>query len=123
MRLKGQLWYSLSRRGRFELLQDPNLVTRQAVEAEFDATVREDIEKFRAAATGFMAGELTDDEFRAQRLRRGVYSQRQPGVHMIRTKVPGGILTADQMDNLAEVSEVFADNKGHGEPAFGVAGR
>jgi len=113
MRLESQLWYSLSRRGRFELLQDPNLVTRQAVEAEFDATVREDIEKFRAAATSFMAGELTDDEFRAQRLRRGVYSQRQAGVHMIRTKVPGGILTAAQMDNLAEVSELYADNKGH----------
>ncbi|MFN0101442.1 MAG: nitrite/sulfite reductase [Bryobacteraceae bacterium] len=95
------------------MLQDPNLITRQAVEADFDATVREDIERFRAAATGFMAGELTDDEFRAQRLRRGVYSQRQPGVHMIRTKIPGGILTADQMDNLAEISETFAENKGH----------
>lgn len=95
------------------MLQDPNLVTRQAVEAEFDATVREDIEKFRAAANGYMAGELTDDEFRAQRLRRGVYSQRQAGVHMIRTKVPGGILTADQMDSLAGVSDEFAEGKGH----------
>jgi len=95
------------------LLQDPNLITKQAVEAEFDATVRADIEKFRAAANKFMAGELTDDEFRAERLRRGVYSQRQPGVHMIRTKIPGGILTADQMDNLAEVSELFAEDKGH----------
>ncbi|HEU0122274.1 MAG TPA: nitrite/sulfite reductase [Bryobacteraceae bacterium] len=95
------------------MLQNPNLVTRPEVEAEFDATVREDIEKFRAAATGFQAGELTDDQFRAQRLRRGVYSQRQPGVHMIRTKIPGGILTADQMDVLAAVSEEFAENKGH----------
>jgi sulfite reductase beta subunit-like hemoprotein len=95
------------------LLQDPNLVTRSAVEAEFDATVREDIEKFRVAANGYIAGELTDDEFRAQRLRRGVYSQRQPGVHMIRTKVPGGILTADQMDNLADVADEFAEGKGH----------
>jgi len=104
--------FSIKKR-EIDLLQDPNLVTRQAVEAEFDATVREDIEKFRAAATGYMAGQLTDDEFRAQRLRRGVYSQRQTGVHMIRTKIPGGILTADQMDTLAEVSETFAENKGH----------
>lgn len=95
------------------MLQDPNLVTRQAVEAEFDATVREDIEKFREAAKSYMAGELTDDQFRAQRLRRGVYSQRQVGVHMIRTKIPGGIFTADQMDNLADVAETFAEGKGH----------
>ncbi|MBI2686690.1 MAG: nitrite/sulfite reductase [Acidobacteria bacterium] len=95
------------------MLQDPNLVTRQAVEAEFDATVREDIEKFRAAATEYTAGGLTDDQFRAQRLRRGVYSQRQVGVHMIRTKIPGGILTADQMDTLAEVADVYAEGKGH----------
>jgi sulfite reductase beta subunit-like hemoprotein len=83
------------------------------VEAQYDATVREDIEKFRAAANGFMAGELTDDQFRAQRLRRGVYSQRQPGVHMIRTKIPGGIMTSDQMDVLAAVAEEFAEGKGH----------
>ena len=95
------------------MLQDPNLVTRQEVEANFDATVREDIEKFREAAKSYIAGELTDDQFRAQRLRRGVYSQRQPGVHMIRTKIPGGILTADQMDNLAEVADTFAEGKGH----------
>ncbi len=95
------------------MLQDPNLNTRQAVEAEYDATVREDIEKFRDAANGYIAGELTDDQFRAQRLRRGVYSQRQAGVHMIRTKVPGGILTADQMDVLAAVADEFAEGKGH----------
>lgn len=95
------------------MLQEPNLNTQQAVEAQYDATVREDIEKFRAAANGFMAGELTDDQFRAQRLRRGVYSQRQPGVHMIRTKIPGGIMTSDQMDVLAAVAEEFAEGKGH----------
>jgi sulfite reductase beta subunit-like hemoprotein len=95
------------------LLQDPDLVTRQAVEANYDATVREDIEKFRTAANGWMAGELTDDQFRAQRLRRGVYSQRQLGVQMIRTKIPGGIMTADQMDVMAAVADEFAEGKGH----------
>lgn len=95
------------------MLQDPNLVSREAVESNFDQTVREDIEAFRAAANQYQAGELTDDQFRAQRLRRGVYSQRQLGVHMIRTKIPGGILTADQMDVLAAVADEFAEGKGH----------
>jgi sulfite reductase beta subunit-like hemoprotein len=82
-------------------------------EAEYDATVRADIEQFRAHAEKFTAGEITDDQFRAQRLRRGIYGQRQPGVQMIRTKVPGGILTTRQMDQLALIADEFGGGKGH----------
>lgn len=90
-----------------------NTPTREAVEAAYDRTVREDIERFRAVAADYLAGSLTADQFRAERLRRGVYSQRQEGVHMIRTKVPGGIMTAEQMDCLADVADEFAAGKGH----------
>jgi len=86
---------------------------QQQAEAGYDATVRADIELFRAHAEKFTAGGLTVDEFRAQRLRRGVYTQRQPDVHMIRTKIPGGILTAAQMDQLARVADDFGGGKGH----------
>lgn len=82
-------------------------------EAEYDATVRADIELFRSYAEKFVAGEITDDQFRAQRLRRGIYGQRQAGVQMIRTKVPGGILTARQMDQLALIADEFGGGKGH----------
>ena len=91
-----------------------NLLNLQAeTEAQYDATVRADIELFRSYAEKFMAGGLTDDEFRAQRLRRGVYSQRQAGVHMIRTKIPGGSMTAAQMDQLASIADEFCAGKGH----------
>ena len=73
------------------------LTEQQLVEQEYDRVVREDIELFRSQAALKTAGKMTDDELRPQRLRRGVYSQRQPDVHMIRTKVPGGLLTSDQM--------------------------
>lgn len=86
---------------------------REAVEASYDLTVREDIELFRRQAAQYTAGELTADEFRPFRLRRGVYTQRQEGVHMIRTKVPGGQLTAAQMDRLAEVAERWGGGRGH----------
>ncbi len=82
-------------------------------EVQYDATVRADIELFRSYAEKYMAGGLTDDEFRAQRLRRGVYSQRQAGVHMIRTKIPGGSMTAAQMDQLANIADEFCAGKGH----------
>src|SRR6202171_4409779 len=90
-----------------------NRTLQQQTEAEYDATVRADIELFRAHSEKFTAGGLTVDEFRAQRLRRGVYTQRQPDVHMIRTKIPGGILTAAQMDQLARIGDEFGGGKGH----------
>ncbi len=91
-----------------EALLDPGLNA-----AEYDRIVRQDIEEFRDQASKYLAGDLTEDELRPWRLRRGVYGQRQPGVHMIRTKVPGGTLTAAQMDQLARVSDVFAGGKAH----------
>ncbi len=94
-----------------EAIQFDNLQLQ--TEAEYDATVRADIEQFRSNAEKFVAGEITDDQFRAQRLRRGIYGQRQPGVQMIRTKIPGGILTARQMDQLALIADEFGGGKGH----------
>jgi len=84
-----------------------------ATEAAYDATVRADIELFRSYAEKFMAKQISDDDFRAQRLRRGVYGQRQADVHMIRTKIPGGLLTAAQMDQLARIADEFGGGKGH----------
>ncbi len=83
------------------------------LELEYEQTVRADIEAFRKNAEDYVAGRITEDEFRGFRLRRGVYGQRQPDVHMIRTKVPGGQLLAHQMDQLADISDEFAEGKGH----------
>jgi sulfite reductase beta subunit-like hemoprotein len=84
-----------------------------SVDIEYDRVVREDIELFRRQAGSFMAGQITDAQFRAFRLRRGVYGQRQAGVQMIRTKIPGGMLTARQMETLAEVADTWGGGKSH----------
>jgi sulfite reductase beta subunit-like hemoprotein len=86
---------------------------QQLLEQQYDKTVREDIELFRSQAHAYNAGQLTADQFRPFRLRRGIYTQRQEGVHMIRTKVPGGLLTSRQMRQLALVADEFAGGKGH----------
>src|SRR5277367_894263 len=96
-----------------EILSTPESDIVAQAEAAYDATVREDIEIFRSHAEKWVAGEINDDQFRAQRLRRGIYTQRQAGVHMIRTKIPGGILTARQMDSLADIADDFCGGKGH----------
>jgi sulfite reductase beta subunit-like hemoprotein len=86
---------------------------RADFEHQHDETVRAEIERFRGNINEYLAGNLTDDQFRALRLRFGCYGQRQPGVQMIRTKIPGGKLTAAQLDALAAVSDEFAAGKGH----------
>src|ERR1700683_3777684 len=90
------------------VLTDP-----QVTEQQYDSTVREDIELFREQAQLNLSGQLTDDQFRPFRLRRGIYSQRQAGVQMIRTKVPGGLLTARQMRQLGHIADEFGGGKGH----------
>lgn len=96
-----------------EITEAPVFPATSQVEVEYDKIVRADIENFRQDINKFLAGEINDDQFRAHRLRRGIYSQRQPGVQMIRTKVPGGTLTASQMRQLARVADDFAGGKGH----------
>jgi sulfite reductase beta subunit-like hemoprotein len=96
-----------------EILEAPVYPANTQLEADYDKTVRADIESFGQYITKFLAGEIDDNQFRAQRLRRGCYSQRQAGVHMIRTKVPGGTLTAPQFRQLARVADEFGGGKGH----------
>ncbi|MCC6368795.1 MAG: nitrite/sulfite reductase [Bryobacterales bacterium] len=96
-----------------EITEAPVFSAASPIEAAYDKTVRDDIETFRSYALKFLAGEITDDQFRAQRLRRGIYGQRQPGVHMVRTKIPSGTLLASQLRQLARVADEFGGGKGH----------
>ena len=86
---------------------------KESCENDYDRIVRSDIEAFREKAEDYLAGRLTDDEFRPFRLRRGIYGQRQPRVHMVRTKIPGGLLTAGQMRQLARIADEFAAGRAH----------
>ena len=85
---------------------------RDEFNQQHDQTVRAEIEAFREKAAAFVAGQISDDDFRPYRLRFGCYGQRQPGVQMMRTKVPGGMLTAEQMERLADVADFVGGGKG-----------
>src|SRR4026208_89443 len=63
-----------------------------------------DVDEFVATLERYERGELTPDQWRAFRLVRGTYGQRQTvDAQMLRIKVPQGILTGDQLAALAEV--------------------
>ena len=82
-------------------------------ETAYDQTVRTEIERFRGNIADFQSGGMTDDEFRGLRLRFGTYGQRQPGVQMIRTKFPGGVITSRQTRQLGRIADDFCGGRGH----------
>jgi sulfite reductase beta subunit-like hemoprotein len=92
---------------------EQNLNESDLFEIEHDRTVRQEIETFRERAAKFLAGEITENEFRPFRLKHGIYGQRQSGVQMVRCKIPSGMLTARQMEQLAEGADEFGGGKGH----------
>jgi sulfite reductase beta subunit-like hemoprotein len=73
-----------------------------------------EIDEFVSTLGKYERGEITPDEWRAYRLVRGTYGQRQSDdAQMLRVKVPQGLLTADQLDVLAEVGERYSRGFGH----------
>src|ERR1700676_3027820 len=94
------------------LTQDA-LIQRETLENQYDKTVREEIETFRIKAISFVAGEIDEAAFRPFRLKHGIYGQRQPGVQMVRCKIPGGLLTAPQVEQLARIADEFGGGRGH----------
>src|SRR5437870_389493 len=89
------------------------LIHNEELEIQHDRTVREEIEIFRRKAEAFLAGEITENDFRPFRLKHGIYGQRQAGVQMVRTKIPSGLLTARQVEQLARVADEFGGGRGH----------
>jgi len=73
-----------------------------------------EIDDFVATLDRFERGELTPDQWRAYRLVRGTYGQRQTAdAQMVRVKIPQGVLTADQLAALADVAERYSRGFGH----------
>jgi sulfite reductase beta subunit-like hemoprotein len=74
----------------------------------------DELDRFEAAVKQYLAGQLDPEEFRRMRLWHGVYGQRHlVDVHMVRTKLPGGVLTPDALDAMADVSERYSRGWGH----------
>lgn len=73
----------------------------------------EEIETFEAEAFRTMAGEVSNDLFKPFRLQYGIYGQRQPGVQMIRIKIPFGGISANQLRRVAELADRHATAVGH----------
>ncbi|OAV42788.1 nitrite reductase [Lewinella sp. 4G2] len=78
-----------------------------------DAPARADIQELVDRIYAYQRGQEDEDRFKHYRLTRGVYGQRQLGVHMFRTKIPFGHVTPDQLIALADMSERHTNGRLH----------
>ncbi|TRX56121.1 HEPN domain-containing protein [Fulvivirga sp. M361] len=74
---------------------------------------RKDILELQSKIKNFKQGEIQEERFKAFRLARGVYGQRQQGVQMFRIKLPFGKITAEQLVRLADLSEQYTNGNLH----------
>ena len=72
-----------------------------------------DLKDYRDALDRRLAGEWDEEKFTSFRLRFGVYGQKQPGVQMVRIKIPGGIVPTPWLKTLAHVNREFAQGPAH----------
>lgn len=76
--------------------------------------LEKELEDFETEAGRYLNGEWIENQFIGFRLKQGVYGQRQPGVQMIRCKLPLGGVTPEQMEAFGEVAERITPlRKGH----------
>lgn len=75
--------------------------------------VQKDIIDLEKKIREFREGKIHDEKFRSLRLARGIYGQRQPGVQMIRIKLPFGKVTFKQLLKIADISDEYASSNLH----------
>jgi sulfite reductase (NADPH) hemoprotein beta-component len=79
---------------------------------QYDQTlVDERVTQFRDQTERFLAGTLPDEEFRALRLRNGLYIQRF--APMLRIAIPYGLLASRQLRMLAHIARTYDKDYGH----------
>ena len=75
------------------------------------ALVDQRVAQFRDQTRRFLAGELSEDEFKPLRLRNGLYIQRF--APMLRISIPYGLLSVRQMRTLAHIARSYDRGYGH----------
>jgi sulfite reductase (NADPH) hemoprotein beta-component len=73
--------------------------------------VNERVAQFRDQTRRFLAGELSDDEFKHLRLRNGLYIQKH--APMLRIAIPYGLLSSAQLRALAGIAQRYDRGYGH----------
>ena len=72
--------------------------------------VQDELTWYEEQIAKYRRGALDETKMQKVRLHFGTYAQRQAGVQMQRIKIPGGHLTANQLEGLADASDRFGSS-------------
>jgi len=98
--------------GRQGSLANPEV--REDVPGHVIPILQREFDDFDNEAERFLDGQIPESEFIGFRLKQGVYGQRQADVQMVRTKLPWGGVSPEQMEAFADAIERYAPlKKGH----------
>ena len=73
--------------------------------------VNERVAQFRDQTQRYLAGDIPDEEFKALRLRNGLYIQRF--APMLRVAIPYGLLSSNQLRRLGHIARTYDKGYGH----------
>lgn len=88
-------------------------MTQLTEDLTLSKAAKKDIAELKNKIELFRTGQIAEEKFKAYRLTRGVYGQRQQGVQMFRLKIPAGRITTDQIRTVAALSEKYATGNLH----------
>jgi sulfite reductase (ferredoxin) len=88
-------------------------MTQITEDLNLSKAAKRDIVELQNKIELFRNGQIAEEKFKAYRLTRGVYGQRQQGVQMFRLKIPAGRITTEQLRTVAALSEQYATGNLH----------
>ncbi|MBF0293198.1 MAG: sulfurtransferase TusA family protein [Nitrospinae bacterium] len=78
-----------------------------------DKTAPAWLDDFRESVEKRVGGLITEEQFKGERLKYGIYAQRQLGYHLVRTKILAGRLSAPAFNALADAADRYGDGGVH----------
>ncbi|NIA06274.1 MAG: sulfite reductase, beta subunit (hemoprotein) [Actinobacteria bacterium] len=76
-------------------------------------SITEDTLAYGQKVREFLDGQTRPAVFKAYRIPRGIYEQRQAGAFMVRVRVPAGMILPEQIQRLAELSRTYGNGVLH----------
>ena len=80
---------------------------------ELPADLQDDLDQFQQEVQRLKSGATSAAEFRAFRVPRGVYEQRESDTYMLRVRFPAGIVLPEQLRVLARISQRYGNGVLH----------
>lgn len=75
--------------------------------------ILKDIKGYRAKVQEYHDGKIDPIRFKPYRVAMGIYEEREPEVYMVRTRIPAGVVTLEQLKKVKELADKFGNSKIH----------